>query len=238
MAPKTVQELFNLKPEELNALTVLSGLEGFRGGQNSPDVAAVAANVLARRLKGNWGGVDVRNIATAPGQYEAVKGYNMQQLADPAFGAKVLGGKSEFNRLRNIVNNPQFVGEQFRRSKGAQSFKGTSAYGSRRPGDYMPVPGQSNFYHDPLDPQTLQKGLQLFNRAGSSVADEAQAPTSPRQKGNILGGNFLQGILKNMVPAVLQQRSALDPQDLNLGAISTALPMPQQYLSDYMELFS
>ena len=32
MPPKTVQQLFNLKPEEVNALTVLSGLEGYRGG--------------------------------------------------------------------------------------------------------------------------------------------------------------------------------------------------------------
>jgi hypothetical protein len=67
MAPrKTVQDIFGLKPEEVNALTVLSGLEGFRGGPNSPDVAAVAANAIARRLSGLWGGKDIRNIAKAP----------------------------------------------------------------------------------------------------------------------------------------------------------------------------
>ena len=80
MAPKTVQQLFNLKPEELNALTVLSGLEGFRG-EGGRDVAAVAANVLARPLKENWSDVDVRNIAKAPGQYVAVNNYTMDQLS-------------------------------------------------------------------------------------------------------------------------------------------------------------
>ena len=49
LPPKTVQQLFNLKPEEVNALTVLSGLEGYRGGRGE-DAAAVAANVLARLL--------------------------------------------------------------------------------------------------------------------------------------------------------------------------------------------
>lgn len=177
MAPRTVQQLFGLKPEEVNALTVLSGLEGYRGGSNAPDVAAVAANVLARRLRGNWGGVDVRNIAKAPGQYVAVDPYSMQQLADPAFGARVLGGEAEFNRLRNIVNNPQLVGEQFRKSRGAQSFRGTAAYGNRKPGDYMPVPGQSNFYFNPLEQQLYQRGVSLFDQ-GSQAVSTAATPSA------------------------------------------------------------
>lgn len=169
MAPRTVQQLFNLKPEELNALTVLSGLEGFRG-EGGRDVAAVAANVLARRLKGTWGGVDVRNIAKAPGQYVAVDNYTMEQLADPAFGARVLGGEAEFNRLRNIVNDPSLVGEQFKQSKGAQSFRGVSAYKNKKPTDYMPVPGKSNFYFNPLDPKSYQKGESLFANTTPSQA--------------------------------------------------------------------
>lgn len=169
MAPRTVQQLFNLKPEELNALTVLSGLEGFRG-EGGRDVAAVAANVLARRLKGTWGGIDVRNIAKAPGQYVAVDNYTMEQLADPAFGARVLGGEAEFNRLRNIVNDPSLVGEQFKQSKGAQSFRGVSAYKNKKPTDYMPVPGKSNFYFNPLDPKSYQKGESLFANTTPSQA--------------------------------------------------------------------
>ena len=173
MAPKTVQQLFGLKPEEVNALTVLSGLEGYRGGKGE-DVAAAAANVLARRLHGGWGGRDIRNIATAPGQYEAIYGrnINMNQLADPAFGAKVLGSQDEFNRLRNIVNDPTMVGQQFQRSKGAMSFRGTAGYANRKPGDYTPIPGKSNFYFD-SDPKVLKQGMGIF---GSAATTQPPAP--------------------------------------------------------------
>jgi hypothetical protein len=173
MPPKTVQQLFNLKPEEVNALTVLSGLEGYRGGRGE-DAAAVAANVLARRLAGNWGGIDIRNIAKSPGQYEAVFDYSMQQLADPAFGAQKLGGEAEYNRIRNIVNDPSLVGEQFRKSQGAQSFRGVSAYGRKKQGDYMPVPGKSNYYFDPLNPTLFNKGLGIFGAANATNPSASQ----------------------------------------------------------------
>ena len=185
MAPKTVQQLFNLKPEEVNALAVLSGLEGYRGGRGE-DVAAVAANVLARRLAGNWGGVDVRNIAKSPGQYEAVFDYSMQQLADPVFGAQKLGGEAEYNRIRNIVNDPSLVGEQFKRSKGAQSFKGVSAYGRKQPQDYMPIPGKSNYYHDPLESTLFNKGLGIFGSPGTpsvSPTSTSRSQESPQLAG-------------------------------------------------------
>ena len=183
MAPRTIQEAFNLKPEEVNALAILSGLEGYRGGRGE-DVAAVAANVLSRRLKGNWGGVDIRNIAKAPGQYEAVFDYSMQQLADPTFGARVLGGQSEFERIRNIVNDPSLVGEQFKKSKGAQSFRGVAAYGNKKPGDYMPVPGKSNFYFNPLDPTSYQKGVGMFGSPAPAPTQTTQAKqTTPALAG-------------------------------------------------------
>ena len=178
MPPKTVQQLFNLKPEEVNALTVLSGLEGYRGGRGE-DAAAVAANVLARRLAGNWGGVDIRNIAKSPGQYEAVFDYSMQQLADPAFGAQKLGGEAEYNRIRNIINDPSLVGEQFRKSQGAQSFRGVSAYGRKKQGDYMPVPGKSNYYFDPLSSALYNKGLGIFGAPNTTNPPTSQPqPTS------------------------------------------------------------
>lgn len=186
MAPRTVQQLFNLKPEELNALTVLSGLEGFRG-EGGRDVAAVAANVLARRLKGNWGGVDIRNIAKAPGQYEAVFNYSMEQLADPAFAARVLGGEAEFKRLRDIVNNPNVVGEEFKKAKGAQSFRGVAAYGNRKPTDYTPVPGRSNFYFNPLDPTTYQKGVNIFGATNVAAQPPVQQ-AKPKPKAQDLAG--------------------------------------------------
>lgn len=221
MAPRNVQQLFGLKPEELNALTILSGLEGFRGGKGQ-DVAAVAANTLARRLHGGWGGVDIRNIATAPGQYAAIldRGITPSQLADPAFGARILGGQEEFNRLRNIVNDPLLVGEQFRRSKGAQSFRGVSAYENRKPGDYMPIPGQSNFYFDPLEASKYQKGLQIFGQAGAPpptqvpVAPPPPPPASSplssilgigsdkSQRGKSLAQQFLDSAIRGILPTV------------------------------------
>jgi len=233
MAPRTVQQIFGLKPEEVNALTVLSGLEGFRGGVQSPDVAAVAANVLSRRLQGGWGGRDIRNIAKSPGQYEAVVDYNMQQLADPAFGARVLGGQEEFNRLRNIVNNPSLVGEQFRLSKGAQSFRGVSLYENKKPGDYTPVPGKSNFYFNPLDTSTYKKGLGLFGDTAQPQGG-VQAPTSVKSQlsvedilSSVLGGAAKPGLEEankkatSLVDTVKSSliRSLLDPVINPLGML-------------------
>lgn len=186
MAPRTVQQAFGLKDPELNALAVLAGLEGYRG-DGGRDVAAVASNVLSRRLAGNWGGLDIRNIAKSPGQYEAVFPYSMEQLADPAFGARVLGGPQEFEKVRNIVNNLQSVGEQFKKSRGAQSFRGVAAYGAKKPTDYVPVPGKSNFYFDPLSKSIYEKGEKLFTTQGvtpttSASAQQPQATTqAPEQ---------------------------------------------------------
>jgi hypothetical protein len=98
----------------------------------------------------------------------------MNQLADPAFGAKILGSQDEFNRLRNIVNDPAMVGQQFQRSKGAMSFRGTAGYANRKPGDYTPIPGKSNFYFD-SDPRVLKQGTNIFN----SVGIPQQSPVTP-----------------------------------------------------------
>ena len=222
MAPKTVQELYNLKPEELNALTVLSGLEGYRGG-GGQDVAAVAANVLARRLSGKWGGIDIRNIAKSPGQYEAVFDYSMQQLADPTFGAQKLGGEAEYKRIRDIVNTPSLVGEQFRRSKGAQSFRGVSAYGNKKPTDYMPIPGKSNYYFGGLDEQTYKKGLNIFGGAGALQSGEQAQGTGKGQEMSSTG--FLQGFMSAMAGSKPKEISV---QDLLKQELMTQLLKPQQ----------
>jgi len=181
MAPRTVQQAFGLKDPELNALAVLAGLEGYRG-DGGRDVAAVASNVLSRRLAGNWGGLDIRNIAKSPGQYEAVFPYSMEQLADPAFGARVLGGPQEFAKVRNIVNNLQSVGEQFKKSRGAQSFRGVAAYGAKKPTDYVPVPGKSNFYFDPLSKSIYEKGEKLFASQGITPTTNAPATSTGAQQ--------------------------------------------------------
>jgi hypothetical protein len=222
MAPrKTVQDIFGLKPEEVNALTVLSGLEGFRGGPNSPDVAAVAANAIARRLSGLWGGKDIRNIAKAPGQYEAVFNYNMAQLADPSFGAKVLGGETEFNRLREIVNNPSLVGEQFKKAKGAQSFRGVSAYGNKKSGDYVPVPGKSNFYFNGLNQDLYNRGVSLFDQGLASEPIPVPS-TPPREQGNNLGASLLNLIKNTGLGNIFKPQSSINPYEELLD--------PQSYL--------
>lgn len=190
MAPRTVQQAFGLKDPEINALATLAGLEGYRGAQGQ-DVAAVAANVLARRLSGDWGGSDIRNIAKSPGQYEAVFPYSMQQLGDPSFGAKVLGGQEEFEKIKGIVNDLSQVGTQFKRSKGAQSFRGTAAYKSKKSTDYLPVPGKSNFYFDPLPETAYQKGEKLFTSPDGQLsqvaAQVAPAASDNRSVEQILG---------------------------------------------------
>ena len=212
MAPrKTIQDIFGLKPEEVNALTVVSGLEGFRGGPNSPDVAAVAANFISRRLSGKWGGIDIRNIAKAPGQYVAVDDYNMAQLSDPAFGAKVLGSESEFNRLRNIVNNPDLVGQQFNNSKGAQSFRGVSAYGNKKPGDYMPVPGKSNFYFNGLSGDLYDKGVNLLRQGAGPGSSLPSVVTQGVQKPgvNLSVSEILAPILGGAVNASVEKKKSI-----------------------------
>jgi hypothetical protein len=219
MAPrKTVQDIFGLKPEEVNALAVLSGLEGFRGGANSPDVAAVAANVLSRRLSGQWGGNDIRNIAKAPGQYVAVDNYTMSQLADPTFGAKVLGSEAEFNRLRTIVNNPDLVGQQFKQSKGAQSFRGVSAYGNKKPEDYMPVPGKSNFYFNGLKGDLYNKGVGLFNQGAISAAPAVSAAVTAAKepKKSDLFQQMIQGTLMESINSQSPIRKLLNNELLNV----------------------
>ena len=232
MPPKTVQQLFGLKPEEVNALAVTAGLEGFRGA-GGKDVAAVAANLLNRRLHGGWGGRDIRNIATSPGQYAAIldRGLSMRDLADPAVGARLLGGAKQFEEVRNIVNNPQLVGGEFRNLKGAQSFKGTSLYKNRRPEDYTPVPGKSNFYHG-TNPDVYQRGLKIFEGVPAQ-ATTPQAPSitqTPKDRGNQLGTSLLQRVM-GMIPSLVPQRQS------SLLPVTTPELSGQSFLDTYRMFF-
>jgi hypothetical protein len=201
MAPFSVQQRFGLKPEELNALTVLSGLEGYRG-PNSVDPAAVAASTLQRRLSGKWGGHDIRNIATAPGQFASIldRGINMQQLGDPAYGAKLLGGQSEFNRIQSMINDPSIVGSQM--GKVGESFRALSE--GPQKGDYIPVPGKSNFYFN-RNPNISKQGLQLLQ--GADIAQAPGAPTPPPGVGQTLSAALGQDITQQQAqPQSLAQK--------------------------------
>lgn len=224
MAPKTVQELFGLKPEEMNAAAVLAGLEGYRGGKGE-DVAAVMANLLSRRLRGGaWGGVDLRNIAKAPGQYEAVFNYSMKDLQDPAFAARKLGGEAEFNKIRQIINDPFLVGEQFRRSKGAQSFK---APGSERPGDYMPIPGKSNFYHDPLPQALYQKGVGIFERSSAPTQTSSLSTPERNKRTDSLLGNIKEQAMRLLIERNLANSTA--PPSPSAYDVFGLMPLPKLF---------
>jgi hypothetical protein len=214
MAPFTVQQRFGLKPEELNALTVLAGLEGYRG-PGSMDPAAVAASTLQRRLSGKWGGKDIRNIATAPGQFASVldRGLNMKQLGDPAYGAKLLGGQSEFDRIQSMINDPSIVSGQM--GKVGESFRALSQ--GPKKGDYIPVPGKSNFYFN-QDPNIAKRGVSLLQ--GSQVAQTPGAPppvpTQPQQKAQ----DFLSMAKEEILKSVLQPgASALGSAASSLGGL-------------------
>ena len=231
MPQRNVQELWGLKPEETNALAVLAGLEGYHGGKGE-DVAAVAANALQRRLHGGYGGKDIRNIATQRGQYAAIldRGITAKQLGDPAFGAKVLGGAAEFERLRGIVNNPEMVGAQY--PNVGYSFRAPSV-GAKK-GDYMPVPGKSNFYFD-KDPATVKKGLQIFQ---SAKAPAAAAPVSSTaaavEKGNNFGQMILNSVMKKLIPATIQPQSSLFSPEQLLAYSNEEAPLPQDFLDMFL----
>jgi hypothetical protein len=229
MEPFTVQQRFGLKPEELNALSVLSGLEGYRGPK-STDPAAVTASTLQRRLSGKWGGKDIRNIATAPGQFAAIldRGITMQQLGDPAFGAKILGGKSEFDRIQSMINNPEIVRSHM--GKVGESFRSLSA--GPKPGDYIPVPGLSNFYYG-QNPTIVKRGTQLLEGPTKPTLPPGPTTTSstPREQGNGLGANLLNLIKNTRLGTILGPQSNLP----GYSDLLSDIPDPQSYLQAFRD---
>ncbi len=102
----------------------------------------------------------------------------------------------------------------------------------------FPTESGSSYYGQPVKPLTKLQQVYGNTQVAATPAPQQTPQTTARERGNFLGENLLQGLLKNMVPAVLQRRSGLDVPGLDLDQTSALLPMPQQYLSDYLELFS
>lgn len=107
----------------------------------------------------------------------------------------------------------------------------------------FPTESGRSYYGQPVKPLSKLQEVYGSTQVASNpqvqqVTKQAAQPVTPRQRGNLLGENLLQGLLKNMVPGILQRRSALDVPSIDLEQTGAILPMPQQYLSDYMELFS
>ena len=246
---KTVSQLLGLSPEETNAyLNTIAG-EAYLGGEGR-DIAGVAANLIARRMSGQWGGTNLVDIAKSPGQYEANFTIPRSELVLP--NARRLK-TSDMQRIASIAENPQLVGSAYARSGGAQSFRGQALLKNRKEGDIM-YEDKGNFYFNPLSADAYQKGAQYFQSAGGfdpSLVQgynfsASQQPTSepkseqpgantttPDKSGSKKKSsqNYLQQYLGQMFsqPSLVQR---LIQQDMNQGLINPQLPQMPTSLSN------
>lgn len=159
-------QLFNLTPQERIAAINTVAREAYQGGGGA-DIAAVTANLLSRRLANYGGNTNLVDIVKQPGQYEANFHLNRDQITNPG-----LLNEADYKRVADVFDNPSMIKDAYQKSGGALSFRGVSAYGNRKQGDYVPVEGKSNFYFDPLDQATYQKGLETF----ASVPENSNKP--------------------------------------------------------------
>ena len=162
-------QLFNLTPQERIAAINTVAREAYQGGGGA-DIAAVTANLLSRRLANYGGNSNLVDIVKQPGQYAVNFHLNREQVTNPN-----LLSESDYKRVAAVFDNPSMIKDAYQKSGGALSFRGVSAYGNRKQGDYVPVEGKSNFYFDPLDQATYQKGLKTFasvpERSNNTVQD-------------------------------------------------------------------
>jgi len=161
-------QLFNLTPQERIAAINTVAREAYQGGGGA-DIAAVTANLLSRRLANYGGNSNLVDIVKQPGQYEANFHLNREQVTNPN-----LLSESDYKRVADVFDNPSMIKDAYQKSGGALSFRGVSAYGNRKQGDYVPVEGKSNFYFDPLDQATYQKGLETFASVPESSNNTVQ----------------------------------------------------------------
>lgn len=249
---KTVSQLLGLSPEETNAyLNTIAG-EAYLGGQGR-DIAGVAANLIARRMSGQWGGTNLVDIAKSPGQYEANFTIPRAELVLP--NARRLK-TSDMQRIASIAENPQLVGSAYARSGGAQSFRGQALLKNRKEGDVM-YEDRGNFYFNPLSADAYEKGAKYFQSAGAfdpSLVQgynfsAAQQPTSkPKSEQPTtdtttttttnksdskkkISQNYLQQYLGQMLsqPSLIQR---LIQQDMTQGLMNPQLPQMPTSLSN------
>ena len=245
---KTVSQLFGFSPEETQAyLNTITG-EAYLGGKGG-DIAGVAANLIARRMSGKWGGTNLVDIATAPSQYEANFTIPRNELIK--YNARRLK-PSDMQRITAIAENPQLVGAAYKRSGGAQSFRGQSLLKNKKEGDVM-YEDKGNFYFNPLSANAYQKGAKYFESAGNfdpslvqgysstgtqlpvSKPDDKQPDTTttdtksdPKKK---TSQNYLQQYLGQMLsqPSLVQR---LIQQDMTQGLMNPQLPQMPTSLSN------
>ena len=164
----STSQLFNLTPQErIAGINTVYG-EAYQG-HGGKDIAAVTANLLARRLAQYGGHRNLVDIVKQPGQYAANFHLNREQVTNPN-----LLSEADYKRVAAVFDNPAMIKDAYQKSGGALSFRGVSAYGNRKQGDYVPVEGKSNFYFDPLDQATYQKGLETFASVPESSNNTVQ----------------------------------------------------------------
>ena len=218
-------QLFNLTPQERIAAINTVAREAYQGGGGA-DIAAVTANLLSRRLAQYGGNTNLVDIVKQPGQYEANFHLNREQVTNPN-----LLSESDYKRVANVFDNPAMIKDAYQKSGGALSFRGVSAYGNRKQGDYVPVEGKSNFYFDPLDQATYQKGLETFASVPESSNNTVQDSNAFLEgyKGAVTVNNYYgdgtetqQKKNKNLTQTLFtslmnQQNKSSDPLDLMLN---------------------
>ena len=197
----TTSQLFNLTPAETTAAINTIAGEAYQGASGA-DIAAVTANLLSRRLAKYGGNENIVDIVKAPMQYEANENLTRDQIINPN-----LISKSDRERIAAIFENPGLIKDAYQKTGGALSFRGTANYKYRRGDEYTPVEGKSNFYFDPLDPETYEKGLNVFsgveavgpakerNAQPGTPTDNTASNLQPRSVANNFVTNYIFGQL-------------------------------------------
>ncbi len=225
-------QLFNLTPQERIAAINTVAREAYQGGGGA-DIAAVTANLLSRRLANYGGNSNLVDIVKQPGQYAVNFHLNREQVTNPN-----LLSESDYKRVADVFDNPAMIKDAYQKSGGALSFRGVSAYGNRKQGDYVPVEGKSNFYFDPLDQTTYQKGLETFASVPESSNNTVQDSNAFLEgyKGAVTVNNYYgdgtetqQKKNKNLTQTLFtslmnQKNKSSDPLDLLLNRMSLGGP--------------
>ena len=225
-------QLFNLTPQERIAAINTVAREAYQGGGGA-DIAAVTANLLSRRLANYGGNSNLVDIVKQPGQYAVNFHLNREQVTNPN-----LLSEADYKRVAAVFDNPAMIKDAYQKSGGALSFRGVSAYGNRKQGDYVPVEGKSNFYFDPLDQATYQKGLETFASVPESSNNTVQDSNAFLEgyKGAVTVNNYYgdgtetqQKKNKNLTQTLFtslmnQKNKSSDPLDLLLNRMSLGGP--------------
>ncbi len=165
---ESIVDQFGLTDQERFALENTIAKEAFQGGEGK-DISAVSANILARSLSGKWGGTNIVDIVKAPRQYEGIFPFSRSDIIKENLHNL---SASDLERIRKYGFDLSLVGEAFKKSKGAQQFRGQTQLKYKHPEDYMPEE-RGNFFFDDLPTNSYEQGLKRFGILNTNN------PTSP-----------------------------------------------------------